>query len=1518
MRKSKRRSVLIIVLVSLIAVIMAFMAMNGLFEGLFAVAESKKDSGYFKGYSDGMDDELLHKVTRLSEESEDSPSITILVHGQGGDASHWSNDGEVVLDKNGKETSSYYFEQSEDSIIEGLINSAQVNGEVNLYWAKFETNSDFYLMDLNGLDEYYEAYYDDDTKLTKIEDVSKHAIIVFESSSPYDLHRVVYEELHTMIDKISYDYLVLTGRIPTVNLISHSRGGITSLMYAAGYREDGKIANSTYQNEVYSCDSFDSNSDIIHDHPYNVKELYSMGTPYWGTDWDTMFFGIAHSILPDSFNSASASNILDEDVQQELYECWEAAVAKNNNLQLHAISGVMDPSFIIGLIAEDWEMLSSFIGDEICEQIEFYLELINELTLPINVLVTAVEAVAIGSAVSSLVSIVYGGKTLTFVLSSAVIVVLEVARSLVNSLSAKISKIEGSISDSTDYDNETLFALIADTLSVVTDLVSTFNELVGFVMGDSTYNVIEGWGDFFIDTSSQSAEGYSNVTEFQKVYKYTNITFKAEDGQYRVENVDRNFEFNRNIPSVGIPHNLETLDAEIIEYIVSAIEMDTPETIYKYGIVNDGTTKSAVIEDYSLPSYFTFKTDSNGDYVIDLGGGDTVTYCLNLTAGIAGYPVTEIRNRAFCDMKELSEITLPSELVSIGEEAFKNCTSLKTFIVEDGSELAYISESAFVGTGITEFKLSDTDNFTWIDGILVDNNTSNGSKIALYANASSKQITIPDGVKILGGYLFYGNQNIETVDLNGTEHIGVYTFAESSVSNLTNADNVVYANLSAFSSTPWLNKQSGDYIVIGQVLLAYTGNDAQIDIPEGVSYIGNDAFGGDNITSVVLPSTITELGQEVLAGCPNLEWILFKSTMPPILDGSCFDSDVTIYVKATSLNYYLNNSFFENLENDICSKEVEVQFYDQYGDYLGSTVEEYYSTFDKYISAPSETGYEFKYWLDEYGSFVYVYDIFNYYGDISLTAYYEPSEYEVTINNGNKAQTIYIEYGSTVNLGIPIKAGYVFNGWYDSQTGGNQIIDETGVCVWERTNEVEVLYAQFTLIVYTITYVSERGNFIGDCPTTFTVESPVTTSDISEIRAFGWVFNGWQLNGKEFTTTFNTYENITLTASWLGTTLKYTKSSPSEKITTEYALIDLTSATVSGTYCFYISTTVKYVTFFGTTSKTFKNMRIIVSGPRTSALVIGFSNMNFYPTAMTSGGTGYDAVYAPDNCELYIIYEGTNNITGGAGGAGTDGKSKTEQAQNNNNGSAGENGKDGGDGGNGITAWKVYLTQFDDDASITITGGAGGAGGGGANGQKGSDGVQSPNGSFLKPKKGDNGANGGAGGNGGNGGNGGYAIKVGGSTYLKVTDAANYVLRGGAGGNGGAGGTGGAGGAGASDTSSNIFTGVGDPGDGGNGGCGGNGGNGGNGSLGTNALYVYSYGGAGGAAGAGGSGGTAGAGGDAGKYGDDGDNGKSGTAGSKGTAGTKGSTGYNIKGTNGGIVTVPYLFDKDVMTELFA
>ena len=349
MTTTKHRISSKIFVASIVAVIILSLLISPIM-AITVTAATSSDASYsdeFKGYGEEKTNEEIHLLTRLTSPSEDAPSMTVLVHGQGGNASHWSNDDPWSNDPNWSKEKGVEFEYDSTSLIESL-RTLYPNSDVFL--ADMITSTKFNLMKLNRGD------YDETKRenIKQLNDVSKHIIVVFESlySSASSYHRTIYEELHTVIDRISYDILYLTGKIPTINLISHSRGGLTSMMYATGYREDGKLAHVQYQYSQTPIDGYidigdnyyeipaeyNQNSNIINDHPYNVAELYSMGTPYHGTDWDEeILFGVSHSILGGAFSNESAKNILDETIQAEIHSCWEEAVKKNPNLNLNAI-----------------------------------------------------------------------------------------------------------------------------------------------------------------------------------------------------------------------------------------------------------------------------------------------------------------------------------------------------------------------------------------------------------------------------------------------------------------------------------------------------------------------------------------------------------------------------------------------------------------------------------------------------------------------------------------------------------------------------------------------------------------------------------------------------------------------------------------------------------------------------------------------------------------------------------------------------------------------------------------------------------------------------------------------------------------------------------------------------------------------------------------------------------------------------------------------------------------------------
>ena len=178
------------------------------------------------------------------------PLLTVLVHGYGSNASVWSNNFEFFSEEDLRlEKKDEKFTYDSDSLIERLRNIT----EANIYCAEMMTSSSFVLYKLPELSDNLLAVQDSfslngsitndeldliDYKnngeiIKQINDISKHSVVIFKSKNSRASNDDVYEEFDYMMDKIVYDIRTLNSnnKLPKVNLIAHSRGGLTALQY---------------------------------------------------------------------------------------------------------------------------------------------------------------------------------------------------------------------------------------------------------------------------------------------------------------------------------------------------------------------------------------------------------------------------------------------------------------------------------------------------------------------------------------------------------------------------------------------------------------------------------------------------------------------------------------------------------------------------------------------------------------------------------------------------------------------------------------------------------------------------------------------------------------------------------------------------------------------------------------------------------------------------------------------------------------------------------------------------------------------------------------------------------------------------------------------------------------------------------------------------------------------------------------------------------------------------------------
>ncbi|MBO5790808.1 MAG: leucine-rich repeat domain-containing protein, partial [Clostridia bacterium] len=132
--------------------------------------------------------------------------------------------------------------------------------------------------------------------------------------------------------------------------------------------------------------------------------------------------------------------------------------------------------------------------------------------------------------------------------------------------------------------------------------------------------------------------------------------------------------------------------------------------------------------------------------------------CVNISSVTIPSSVTTIGTQAFFGTS-LSSIIVPKNVISIGNGAFAGCANLASIAVEEGN---------------TSYKSVDNNLYT-----------ISGNNLLQYAVANSQTtFTVPDGVVQISSYSFFGCLALESVTL-AESVMGIGSYAFGGCENLT-------------------------------------------------------------------------------------------------------------------------------------------------------------------------------------------------------------------------------------------------------------------------------------------------------------------------------------------------------------------------------------------------------------------------------------------------------------------------------------------------------------------------------------------------------------------------------------------------------------------------------------------------------------------------------------------------------------------------------------------------------------
>lgn len=224
--------------------------------------------------------------------------------------------------------------------------------------------------------------------------------------------------------------------------------------------------------------------------------------------------------------------------------------------------------------------------------------------------------------------------------------------------------------------------------------------------------------------------------------------------------------------------------------------------------------------------------------------------------------VTKIGEGAFANVSGLKTIIIPGTVKEISERAFAYNQTLERVVLEEGIEI--IKENCFQNCyNLKEINLPNS--LKYIGGQ------------AFYYCTSLKEITLPPNIEKLESWTFGGDKKLEQINLNeGLKIIGSYTFYDTLFNKITIPSTVEEIGLGSFDRNTNLDEiivkeenkkfmyENGMLIGKneGEILFMsnkYLNNISTFQIPEGIKEFTASLSSYNNITKIVIPSTLERI-----------------------------------------------------------------------------------------------------------------------------------------------------------------------------------------------------------------------------------------------------------------------------------------------------------------------------------------------------------------------------------------------------------------------------------------------------------------------------------------------------------------------------------------------------------------------------------------------------------------------------------------------------------------------------------
>ena len=1041
-----------------------------------------------------------------------NPSVTVFTHGYNSSASDWMNNAEYI-----EQRSKFDLAYNEHSMVNKVVELYGLDNTVLLV-AKMDGYNSFNLFHVLAKENGAIIQKGEKTFNIKDQKFGKHFIIVFESyqtrtKPSNNSNNNLYYQFNYMLSHVLYDIKQIdpAHRIPKVNLIGHSRGGLTNLQYAL-------------------------------DHPDIVENLISIGTPYFGSTSISIVQNVG------DFTGDGLKDLINPSVYKGYRNTWndgyENMYSKINAVAIGAYSAL---PFLAKVAHSDRSETINFWGAlgidaaiaavsayKVATRFKFLFE-----SLAMKAVTNLAYKISPQSITASIVELLANEIVLlppTAAWLSDAVVSLN-SQLAIPSIGMPYKGFKRKDKYFSLFSSHNLKRIAQWQPPVVHNLEPWDEEIIGMVESElKKTNKSADKFEYYATSSGVCITGIKNqgessvleipstITVGQSVKTVTEIAAGAFGNNmiginnrnnsiatYSADNDDTDIKtliIPASVKKIGNGafkglSNLETVvfadgdktikfGTEVFAYCPKLKEITLPSTSAE---IPAGMFKGCVsLGSISVPSSVTKI------------GSEAFSGCSNMSFSTVSNNITEIGEMAFFGCKGAETINISSNVNKIGDGAFADISDVKEFVISSSNEKYHTSEGVVFSKDLSE--------------IVQYPKSKNGGSFTANKNGLSGDA---DMVTTIHPYAFYGCENLTSVNLTGIEAIGELAFAKAfNIKNII-AEGLEDTSYGVFSGTSWLEDSAKEksQVVLGKCLILYADVDKTIvesnDLDESITGIAGQAFASSDIESICISGKIKHIGENAFLNAVNLQNVYFDEMNSDLVadlknpDKTIFGNnspDLTVYLVEKDMRLFNNggkNAFtgisiekmkryrallaISNGESrKVTTDEIAITFNIDPGENFGvnnvytngANVDAVSGSGTTRVITVSEVtvkdGEKLKFTLKPAGDYYFV----NREIEVAVCAkvckifYYEAGK-NFFSGDISDCPTEYME-GQTTKLGTPTKFCFEFDGWYlNEDCVGDRIYnitpdyrgDITLYAKWDRNDALSWESENFKIMYYT-------------------------------------------------------------------------------------------------------------------------------------------------------------------------------------------------------------------------------------------------------------------------------------------------------------------------------------------------------------------------------------------------------------------------------------------------------------------